>query len=39
MDYLIVETIIITAALAFSIGKAIQLIVSEIADDHGYRVH
>lgn len=33
MDYIFVEFIIVSAALALSIGKAIQLIVSEIAED------
>ena len=33
MDYIFVELIIVSAARALSIGKAIQLIVSEIAED------
>ena len=38
MDYIIAEAVIISAALVFSIGKAIQLIVSEIADDYGFSI-
>ena len=33
MDYIIVETIIVSAALAASIVKTVQLIVTEIAED------
>ena len=33
MDYIIAETVIVSVALVFSIGKAIQLIVMEIAED------
>ena len=33
MDYIIVETIIVSAALAASVLKTIQLIVMEIAED------
>lgn len=33
MDYIFVEVVIISAALAVSVLKAIQLIISEIADD------
>ena len=35
MDYIIVETIIISVGLAISVIKALQLIVSEIAEDLG----
>lgn len=33
MDYIIVETIIISAALAISVIKSFQLIIMEIAED------
>ena len=33
MDYIFVELIIVSVALILSVGKAIQLIVSEIAED------
>jgi hypothetical protein len=33
MDYIIVETVITSAALAVSVIKALQLIVSEITED------
>lgn len=33
MDYLFIEVIVISAALAGSLLKAIQLVISEIAED------